>query len=117
MQEPVIERNPAHNVEYLKDEVNTKLRELIDTLTDDQWSLFAEEDEWIAVLDSLTSAHEELKGEHNLDLERSETLKQNEKEIVIQITTKRTEIETDKTELNGKITQIEEAIAQLKVEI
>lgn len=79
------------------------MRELIDTLTEDQQQLFAEEDERIQVLSSLASAHEELKGEHAQDVETSAKLRESENEIVLQITTKRTQIETDKTDLNAKI--------------
>ena len=88
VEEAPIEHNPAHDVENLKGEVNSKLRELIDTLTEDQQQLFAEEDERIQVLNSLASAHEELKGEHAQDIETSAKLKQSENEIVLQITTK-----------------------------
>lgn len=59
-----IERNESWTVEYLKNDLSGKLRELVESLSEDQRALFAEEEDRINILASLESAHAELEGEH-----------------------------------------------------
>jgi hypothetical protein len=71
-----IERNDDWSVAALKEYLSGRLEQMIESIQTDQQTLFAEEDERIAILGHLEGVHQELKGEHEQDLETGKQLKQ-----------------------------------------
>ena len=61
-------------MEYLKNDLSGKLRELVESLSEDQKALFAEEEDRINTLASLESVHAELLGEHKQEAESTEVI-------------------------------------------
>jgi len=80
-----IETSETWSVEFLRQDLQGKLTELIENLSEDQGALFSEEDQRIAILKNLEAVHEELKGEHSQDLETGEKLRERKVTVISEI--------------------------------
>jgi len=90
----IVERNAAWSVSVVRSDLQGKLRDLVDSLKEDQQALFVEEGERIQTLSTLEQAHEELKGEHINDLEDGKKISSKKSEISSEITKRKADIET-----------------------
>ena len=111
------EVNEAHSVEYLKADLQSKLKELVTSLSEDQQALFAEETERISVLANLETVHTELEGEHRQDAEVTETLTTTKITIQTEIKTRNEDISATIAQLKSAIAQVEELLTAVKGDI
>ena len=112
----IYEESEKFSVEGLTTELKITLEDLIDSLKNEQTDIQAENDERVGILANLEIIHDELKGEHNEDLQFSKALEDLKDEILKNLTTKRQEIEDRKNDLLKTIKELEEALAKTEDE-
>lgn len=105
-----------YSVVNLRNELKTKLEELIDQLRNDTDEVISENNERTGVLHNLETVHNELKGEHEQDLAFGRELEALKDQIVQDLGKRRADIEAQKQALLDVIRNLEDETRKSEAE-
>ena len=103
-----------YNVKTLTTELTTTLETLIENMRNDQIDIHTENNKSVDILQNLENVHDELKGEHEQDLEFANALQELKSQILEDIDQRKEEIEAQKAELLETLKYLEEARSEVE---